>query len=790
MFTLGILCGGPSLERGISLNSARVLLDHVDKNTVNIQAFFVDQKLRYYAIPNAQLYSNTPADFDFKIHQVGQELAEENFISSMQRCDLVFPVIHGSFGEDGKLARLLERYHIPFVGNSSEACKRVYAKDKVYHTLKQEGFHTLTWLRIDNNTSQDELKTFWTTHISDKAVIKPSEGGSSINVHVIESFDALCSTYQQLLTLYDCLVLQPYQHGTEFTILVMHNKDGEAVALPATETVLHNQDAIYDYRTKYLPTNACTLYTPPKLSISDQKKLSNQALTLFKQLNLRDFARFDGYFIPGKGFVCNDINPYSGFEENSFIFKQSTHCGLTHKSLISLIIAQACRRLAITPPKNSEKSSTGKKPVYVLMGGSNAERQVSLMSGRNVWLKLLSSEKYQPTAIFIDPQQQAWQLPYSMFLQHTCEEVVEAITNYASISAEEHELCRAISKSLSVEHKDTNISHMPLDNFLSKVAKENAVVFLALHGGIGEDGTVQKYLASYKIPHNGSKQDASALCMNKYETQRMLAKHPHKGIQIAQQLCIDTSNISSWDTSIAKEYWEQLTKDIPNGPYIIKPRSEGCSSGVVILHSVDDLATYLHLVYKKERVAAPNTFHQQTLPIEMPWQSNLFIIEGFIQTDQVSIAKQQLQYSEKTGWLEFTVVVRVNKNRTEAFTPSLTVSDGAVLSLEEKFQGGTGINLTPPPENIISTEALNRIKEIVCYSAKVLGIEQYARIDLFYHKPTGIIQIIEANTLPGLTPSTVLFQQALTQRPAITPIQFLETLMDECYEEQLAEVTT
>ena len=73
---VSLICGGPSLERGISLNSARSLLDHLQSETIEVVPFYLDYKKNAYAISKAQLYSNTPSDFDFKLGFFGNGLSD------------------------------------------------------------------------------------------------------------------------------------------------------------------------------------------------------------------------------------------------------------------------------------------------------------------------------------------------------------------------------------------------------------------------------------------------------------------------------------------------------------------------------------------------------------------------------------------------------------------------------------------------------------------------------------------------------------------------------------------
>ncbi len=149
-----------------------------------------------------------------------------------------------------------------------------------------------------------------------------------------------------------------------------------------------------------------------------------------------------------------------------------------------------------------------------------------------------------------------------------------------------------------------------------------------------------------------------------------------------------------------------------------------------------------------------------------------------MRTDIVRVKGGALRHVPKTGLVEITVGVVEQPEGIHAFNPSITIADGEVLSVEEKFQGGTGINLTPPPEEVMSKAIRRRVQKNMEKLATDLNLRGYSRIDAFIHCETGDIFIIEVNSLPGLTPSTVIFQQALAEEPALYPVQFLELLAD------------
>ena len=118
---IALICGGPSLERGISLNSARSVLDHLEGDGIEIVPLYFDHKKRAYHISRAQLYSNTPSDFDFKLRETAKFLSPTALKNLLKSVDMAFPVIHGQFGEDGGIQRLLERFNVPYTGSGVEA---------------------------------------------------------------------------------------------------------------------------------------------------------------------------------------------------------------------------------------------------------------------------------------------------------------------------------------------------------------------------------------------------------------------------------------------------------------------------------------------------------------------------------------------------------------------------------------------------------------------------------------------------------------------------------------------
>ena len=238
-FKIAILCGGPSAERGISLNSARSVLDHLKSDYIDVVPFFIDQNLNPYLISQSQLYSNTPSDFDFKLKQTSRPLTEWEFIDELKKVDIVFPIIHGKYGEDGEIQALLEQNNIPYVGTNSSACRRAFNKQKSAEIMSENGFYVFPSIVIKeiNDNAEERINRFFDLNKLKKAVVKPVVGGSSIGVHCVYSaYEAIEKTKLLFSQGNSPVIIEPFCVGKEFTIIVLQNHETQKpVALIPSE---------------------------------------------------------------------------------------------------------------------------------------------------------------------------------------------------------------------------------------------------------------------------------------------------------------------------------------------------------------------------------------------------------------------------------------------------------------------------------------------------------------------------------------------------------------------------
>ena len=178
----------------------------------------------------------------------------------------------------------------------------------------------------------------------------------------------------------------------------MKNED-EAVALTPIQMV-KSSIKIIDYRLKYMPTTEIHYHCPPIFKHVDE--IQQSAEDMFDKFGLEDFARIDGWLMNDNRIFFSDFNIIPGLSEEGDIFYSGSRIGLKHEDILEHIINHAVAR---NNKKYGKKIDCTTKPVKkvelptkirVLCGGATSERQISLMSGRNVWLKLQSIPAYDP----------------------------------------------------------------------------------------------------------------------------------------------------------------------------------------------------------------------------------------------------------------------------------------------------------------------------------------------------------------------------------------------------------
>ncbi|MBC7696253.1 MAG: D-alanine--D-alanine ligase [Burkholderiales bacterium] len=580
------------------------------------------------------------------------------------------------------------------------------------------------------------------------------------------------------------VIIESFIEGKEFSCIVLEDTDSnnKPIALPPTE--IRKGKELFDYRSKYLPGLSRKI-TPIEATDDQINAIRKECERLFSELCFDVYARIDGFLSKDGKVFLNDPNTTSGMMPSSFFFHQAAEIGLTPSQFLTYIIrASLSKRIrdskgaSVYEPLlerldtflHNEKSAVQNKiPVAVILGGYSSERHISVESGRNIFEKLASSEKYDPIPVFLtgdNSNHLMYQIPINVLLKDNADDIKDKINNWKIHPAVKQIIaeCKTITDKYGSQNNliaPTQLSYIDL----SKLAKQ---VFIALHGRPGEDGAMQEQLEKVGITYNGSGKESSSITIDKYKTNEILMQH---GFMAAKHCLITTED---WKTNK-----EKIILSLQNDfvyPLIAKPVDDGCSSAVKKIKNFEEFEAFATLIFRPTEefdAKAAETLHIKQKE-EFP-QKTVFLVEELISKNGakhfLEITGGMLTHLNAKGEVEY-----------EVFEASEALAEGDILSLEEKFLAGQGQNITPARYSRDEKERQlisDKVKEALGAAAKVLNIVGYCRIDAFVRIfDAGRVEIIfiEVNSLPGMTPATCIYHQAAIN--GYKPYSFIDNILD------------
>lgn len=577
------------------------------------------------------------------------------------------------------------------------------------------------------------------------------------------------------------VLIEAFVEGKEFSCIVIEDTNGKPVALPPTE--IRKGKEVFDYRSKYLPGLSRKI-TPIELPVNDINRIRAEVESLYGALHFGVYARIDGFFTTQGGIILNDPNTTSGMMPSSFFFHQAAEIGLNPSQFITYILFTSIKvRLRQRPVQprlssllkhfqyliqDAQLSVDNRMKVGVILGGYSSERHISVESGRNVYEKLSSSEKYQPVPLFLSGNERSFTLhtlPVNLLLKDNADDIREKIEHFEvhPILSEIVDRCKGITHYFSNLEALTAPRKVPTESLPQLVSQ----VFIALHGRPGEDGALQKELDNIGLPYNGSGVNSSQLTINKFATNELLMKH---GLNAARHLLLWEEE---WQKN-AEAALKRITDYIPF-PFIAKPVDDGCSSAVKKIKKHEEFRAFAELMFRKTEALDEKAAH--TLHIrpkeEFPMKTCILIEELISQKDAA-------HFLEITGGM-LTKLNEKGERIYEVFEASEALSEGEVLSLEEKFLAGQGQNITPAryhSDAVVRQQISDAVKVELEKAARILDVEGYCRIDAFvrvYDSKRAEVIFIEVNSLPGMTPATCIFHQAALG--GYKPYEFIDHIL-------------
>lgn len=590
------------------------------------------------------------------------------------------------------------------------------------------------------------------------------------------------------------VLVEKYLEGQEFSVIVIEDEQGRPLALPPTGIIKAQE--VFDYRSKYLPGMARKI-TPVDLPEEVIRSIMREAERLMHELGFSVYARIDGYYQPDGTIYLNDPNTTSGMLPGSFFFHQAAEIGLDPSAFLTFIICTSLKarireQVALSHSEKwlgrLEEKLSGRAeqedertPVMVVLGGYSSERHISVESGRNIYEKLSSSREYAPYPVFLmktEDQTQLdsgcgfslWKLPVNMLLKDNADDIRDKILELAArphlhpVVKEIRQRCEAITRKFS-RIQSTGFPDLVTAEWMTHSIQ---FAFIALHGRPGEDGELQSILEKYRIPYNGSGIPASRITIDKYAT---LSRLKAWGLSGADQKLIYKAEWQRDPGVVLQEIEESF-----DYPLIVKPSDDGCSSAVMKIKDRDRLEQYVRAIFRSDREVSPAARNALGLQASEEFPAKEYFLVESLQT----------QESDDLSFLEVTVGLLTHREKDgslkiEVFEPSETLAGEDILSLEEKFLAGEGQNITPArfdTDPASSAKISRKVKRSIRDAAALLGIEGYARIDAFVRiKPEErvVVEFIEVNSLPGMTPATCIFHQCALA--GYTPFDFIDRII-------------
>lgn len=345
---VALLFGGKSAEHEISLISARNIYDAMDKKKYDVVAVGIDKQGRWFVDPQARLLRRvTQPQVESGNARNAAAVLPGATKTPMVRpssgtpfggVDVVFPVLHGPFGEDGTVQGLLKLANLPFVGAGVLGSAVGMDKDVMKRLLRDAEIPIGKFLVFQrgDTLSYGKIKK----QLGLPLFVKPANLGSSVGISKVGKKREFRAAIDEAFRYDNKIIIEEFIAGREIECSVLGN-DEPIASLPGEIIVRHD---FYSYDAKYIDDQGARLEIPAKLSGSVIQKIRKIAVRVYKALCCEGMARVD-FFVQANGRVLvNEINTIPGFTKISMYPKMWEASGLSYPRLIDRLIRLALKR--------------------------------------------------------------------------------------------------------------------------------------------------------------------------------------------------------------------------------------------------------------------------------------------------------------------------------------------------------------------------------------------------------------------------------------------------------------
>ncbi len=339
---VAVLCGGQSAEHVVSIRSAKTVMAALDVTRYEVQVIYISQKGQWFwwgkdAFLAAELPTLQDSSAEKQLALIfGEQQYSWMLCHNLQRysTDVIFPLVHGTHGEDGDLQGLLEMANKAYVGAgvlSSAICMdKGVAKELTYDA----GIQTCRWITVQLNDDRALVMQKIEAELGYPCFVKPARAGSSVGVSKVKSREILATALDSAFRYDDKLIIEQHISGREIECAVLGNL--EPTASWPGELVVHAE--FYSYEAKYVDPNGATAVVHADLSPELGAKVQATALKIYKTLACSGMARVDFFVTAQNEVYFNEINTIPGFTSISMYPKMWESSGIPLTELLTQLV--------------------------------------------------------------------------------------------------------------------------------------------------------------------------------------------------------------------------------------------------------------------------------------------------------------------------------------------------------------------------------------------------------------------------------------------------------------------
>lgn len=353
---IAVLYGGKSGEHEVSLLSAASVIKHLDRDRFDIVPVAIDKQGRWYVNKLDQVYLPSENRLLVK-HQnsiaiscLGPLQQQGSLDNPHGHFDVIFPVVHGPYCEDGCLQGVLELADLPYVGSAVLGSALSMDKDISKRLLRAAGVATPEYQVVRAGDSPQQRAILYRTIYEQSGLplfVKPARLGSSVGVHKVTAMDNLSACIEDAFRYDDKVVVEQAISGREIELAVLENsRFGEPPLVSvAGEITVDAEHGYYSYQAKYVDPAAAVLGVPASLSVEQTKLAQDVARLAFTTLECEGMARIDLFLqTESNRIVFNEANTIPGFTKISMYPRLWEASGISYCKLLTLLIELAIAR--------------------------------------------------------------------------------------------------------------------------------------------------------------------------------------------------------------------------------------------------------------------------------------------------------------------------------------------------------------------------------------------------------------------------------------------------------------